>query len=328
MPTPVMLGAEDVERHLSMPAAIEAMRSAMAALASGRVVMPPRQISRLADGSGFLGVMPGSALAPDVYGAKLLSLHPGNSSKGLPTIQGVVVLFDHQTGTPSAILDGGTITAIRTAATSALATDLLARQDVRTHGIMGTGLQARRHAEAIWTVRPGLAETIVWGRNRSRAELLATELSETWGRRVRATDDAREAATCDIVTTVTASKTPVLQGEWLLPGSHLNLVGAHAAADREADAAAIARSRLVVDLREAAMTEAGDLVLAIAEKAVAQDHVAGDLGGVVLGTVPGRTRDDEVTAFKSVGLVAQDLFAAHAALRRYKGADDGAGNAA
>lgn len=328
MSMPFMMEAEEVEKALPMSDAIRAMRSAVSALASGRVVMPPRQISRLADGSGFLGVMPGSTLAPDVNGAKLLSLHPANSSKGLPTIQGVVVLFDHQTGSPNAVLDGGTITAIRTAATSALATDLLARQDVRTHGIMGTGLQARRHAEAIWTVRPGLVETIVWGRNLSHAELLATELSETWGRRVRATDDAREAATCDIVTTVTASKTPVLQGEWLLPGSHLNLVGAHAAADREADAAAIARSRLVVDLREAAMTEAGDLVLAIAEKAVTQDHVAGDLGGVVLGTVLGRTRNDEITAFKSVGLVIQDLFAANTALRHHLGLVVGAGNAA
>lgn len=310
-----ILNAQDVRALLPMADCIDAMRDAMIALSHGGVAMPPRIISALPDGTGYFACMPGSCSRPAVDGAKVVTLLPGNPAAGRPAIQGVVLLFDHATGAPVALLDGAEITALRTAAVSGLATQLLAREDARSHGVFGNGVQARVHIDAVRVARPGATQVLVWGRDSGRARAFAEAEGTRTGLRVRAVADAQEAAACDIVSTCTGATAPVLRGEWLRPGAHVNLVGAHQPTHREADSHAIARSTVYVDLMESAMKEAGDLLIPIGEGAFAQDRIAGELGQLAAGEVPGRASREQVTLFKSLGVVAQDLFAGWAALR-------------
>jgi ornithine cyclodeaminase len=223
-------------------------------------------------------------------------------------VQGYVSLFEHDTGTPVALIEGSSVTAIRTAAASGLATRELARQDARTHGIFGTGVQAVTHIDAVSCVRD-IGTVIVWGRDPGKTRHFAARQSERTGLEVTATDDPAEAARCDVVSTVTAATEPVLRGEWLQPGAHVNLVGAHTPGAREADTDAIRRSRVYVDLMESAMHEAGDLLMPIAAGAIDKSHILGEIGRVLDGTVTGRTGARDITLYKSLGIVAQDLFA-------------------
>ena len=305
----LIINRQEVERLLSMSACIDAMADAMRAASSGAVTVPLRLFSPLADDSGSLGVMPGSALDPPLFGAKVISLRFDNPAKGLPAVQGYVSLFDHETGRPVAVIEGASVTAIRTAAASGLATRELARQGARTHGIFGTGVQAVTHIDAIACVRD-MQEVVVWGRDADKARRFAERQSERTRLHIRATGDAAEAARCDVVSTVTAATEPVLKGEWLRPGTHVNLVGVHTPQAREADTRAILRSRVYVDLMESAMSEAGDLLIPIGEGAIDKAHILGEIGQVLAGGVPGRADDDEITLYKSLGIVAQDLFAA------------------
>ncbi len=304
-----IINRKEVERLLPMAACIDAMDEAMRAASNGSVSMPLRLFTPLADDSGSLGLMPGSTLEPPYFGAKVISLRFDNPSKGLPTVQGYVSLFDHDTGRPLALIEGSSVTAIRTAAASGLATRELARQDARSHGIFGTGVQAVTHIDAIACVRD-IGRVVVWGRDSGKARRFAAEQSERAGLAVTATDDPAEAAGCDVVSTVTAATEPVLRGAWLQPGCHVNLVGVHTPDAREADTEAILRSRVYVDLLESAMNEAGDLLLPIAAGAMDASHILGEIGQVLLGTVPGRGSDADITLYKSLGIVAQDLFAA------------------
>jgi len=304
-----IINRREVKRLLPMAACIDAMAEAMRAASSGAVSMPPRLFTPLADGSGSLGLMPGSTLDPPYFGAKVISLRFDNPSKGLPTVQGYVSLFDHDTGRPLALIEGSSVTAIRTAAASGLATRELARQDACSHGIFGTGVQAVTHIDAIACVR-NISRVVVWGRDAGKARRFAAEQSGRTGLAVTATEDPAEAAGCDVVSTVTAATEPVLCGEWLQRGCHLNLVGVHTPGAREADTEAILRSRVYVDLVESSMNEAGDLLLPIAAGAMDAAHILGEIGQVLLGTVPGRRSDADITLYKSLGIVAQDLFAA------------------
>jgi ornithine cyclodeaminase len=305
----LIINRQEVDRLLPMAACIDAMDEAMRAASSGAVSMPLRLFTPLADDSGSLGLMPGSTLGPPFFGAKVISLLFDNPAKGLPTVQGYVSLFDHDTGKPVALIEGSSVTAIRTAAASGLATRVLARQDVRTHGILGTGVQAVTHIDAVACVRD-IDRVVVWGRDEEKARRFAAQQSERSQVEVTATDDPAEAACCDIVSTVTAATEPVLRGEWLEPGSHLNLVGVHTPDAREADTRVIERSRVYVDLMESAMNEAGDLLIPIAEGAIDEGHILGEIGQVMTGAVPGRIGDGDITLYKSLGIVAQDLFAA------------------
>lgn len=304
-----IINRQEVEHLLPMADCIDAMAEAMQAASSGAVSMPPRLFTPLADDSGSLGLMPGSTLEPPYFGAKVISLRFDNPSKGLPTVQGYVSLFDHDTGRPLALIEGSSVTAIRTAAASGLATRELARQDVRSHGIFGTGVQAVTHIDAIACVRD-ISRVVVWGRDAGKARRFAAEQSARAGLEVTATEDPAEAAACDVVSTVTAATEPVLRGEWLRPGSHVNLVGVHTPQAREADTDAILRSRVYVDLMESAMNEAGDLLVPIGAGAMDTAHILGEIGQVLLGAVPGRDSDADITLYKSLGIVAQDLFAA------------------
>ena len=276
----------------------------------------------MAEDSGSLGLMPGSTLDPPFFGAKVISLRFDNPAKGLPTVQGYVSLFDHGTGTPVALIEGSSVTAIRTAAASGLATRELARQDARTHGIFGTGVQAVTHIDAVSSVR-GIGRVIVWGKDAGKTRRFAAQQAVRTGLEVRATEDPAEAAACDVVSTVTAATEPVLMGEWLQPGSHVNLVGVHTPDAREADTATVRRSRVYVDLMESAMNEAGDLLVPLGEGAISAAHILGEVGQVLTGAVPGRTAEADITLYKSLGIVAQDLYVAAHIYARAR--EDGAG---
>ncbi len=304
-----IISRKEVEQLLPMADCIEVMAEAMQAVSGGAVSMPPRLFAPLIDGSGSLGLMPASALDPPFYGAKVIGLQPGNPPKGLPFVQGYVSLFDHDTGKPVAIIEGASITAIRTAASSGLATRELARKDASSHGIFGTGVQAVTHLDAIACVRD-IDKVVVWGRDPAKARRFAEQQSQRAGLDVVATDDPAAAARCDVVSTVTAATEPVLEGEWLQPGCHVNLVGVHTPEAREADTRAIQRARVYVDLMESALNEAGDLLVPIGEGAFDESHLLGEIGEVLSGVAAGRTGDSDITLYKSLGIAAQDLFAA------------------
>ncbi|HKZ72518.1 MAG TPA: hypothetical protein VJ011_00560 [Steroidobacteraceae bacterium] len=306
-----LIDAAQVRARLSMRECIEEMAVAMKAVTAGTIAAPPRIIMPLVDASGFLAVMPGSASEPRVYGVKIVSLHPGNPAHGRPAVQGFVVLFDHDTGAPLALVDGGEITAFRTAAASALATRVLARANARTLGILGCGVQAASHLEAISSVRD-ISEVRVWGRSYAKAQAFVARHGDASRVQIHAVRGAEDAAACDIVCAVTGAHEPLVKGEWLRPGCHVNLVGAHSASTREADTALIAGASVFVDSMDAAFREAGDILLPLQEGAIDRAHVKGEIGAVLLGRLTGRRNEEEITVYKSLGLVAQDLVAAHA----------------
>lgn len=314
----LLIDAETTRQLLPMRDCIEAMAEAMTACSAGRVNSPARTVLPLA-GAGHFFSMPGAAARAGggglLYGAKLASLLPGNPAAGRPAVQGFVALFDGVTGAPAALVDGAEITRIRTAAASALATRALARADAESHGILGAGVQAASHLEAVAAVRD-IRRVCVWARDSARAADFAARQSAARGVEVVAVREAAEAAACDIVSVATNASEPVLRGAWLRPGAHLNLVGAHQPDHREADSDAVAAAAVYADSRAAALREAGDLLIPLREGRIGPDHLRGEIGEVLLGQIPGRSDPAQITLYKSLGLVAQDLYAAGEVLRR------------
>ena len=307
-----------IDRHtvrdlLPMAACVDLMDEAMSALSRGDTSQLLRQILPLGGGAAF-GVMPGAS--PEGFGAKLISVFPGNFAKGLQSHQGFVALFDPVSGAPVAILHAGEITAIRTAAASAAATRALARPDASRLAILGYGEQAETHAQAIACVRPLTAIT-VWGRSPDRAAAFAARLRGETGLPVAAAESAKAAvAEADIVCAVTASAGPILEGGWIAPGAHVNLVGSSTAAAREADDALVVRARLFADHRPGVLAQGGEVIHAIAAGLIDERHVLGEIGEVIAGTLPGRLTDRDVTVYKSLGAVTQDLYSGWAIYRR------------
>lgn len=304
-----IINAELVRKLLPMNECMEIMAPAMMAASSGAIAVPPRRFVPLMDNSGFLGLMPGSSLELQAYGAKVISLHPDNPGKGLPTIQGFVVLFDHASGAPVALVEGAEITAIRTAAASGLATRLLARDEARSCGIFGAGVQAAVHIDAMCAARP-VQEILVWSRNLEKTREFAEQQAQRTGLDVQATDDPARAGGCDLVCTVTGSPVPVLQGEWVKAGAHINLVGSHTLATREADTALVAKAEVYVDLLESAKNEGGDIMIPVQEGAVDEDHIIGEIGQLLRAEIRGRSDARQITLYNSLGMTAQDLYAA------------------
>lgn len=309
-----ILSAADVRESLPMAAAIEAMREAFGALAAGRAEIPVRTSVPCA-GDGTLLIMPGRVSDPPALGAKLVSVFPRNAGSSVPVVQATVVLFDAATGEPAAVLDGTTLTAIRTGAASGLATDLLARKDARRVAILGSGVQARTQLEAMCCVRR-VDSVFVWSQTRANAERFVSELSRE--RRppyaVRVAESAADAAReADIVCCATSSSEPVLLSADVAAGAHVNAVGSFMPGMREFDPALLSRARVVVDQREAAMAEAGEIIVAINGGLVRRDALV-ELGAIVNGAARGRESADEITVFKSVGLAVQDLVAGARAL--------------
>lgn len=312
----LFLNARDVHALLPMEACVPLMREALTALSRGDAVLPLRRGVRTPDGAGLLGVMPGWLGAPARFGLKVVSVFPGNHGTAFDSHQGVVVLFGTAHGEPQAILDGGAITAIRTAAASGAVTDLLARGSADDLAILGAGVQARMHLDAMRAVRP-VRRVRVWSRNAAHARAFASAQSARTGLPVDAVagpaDAVRDAS---LVCTTTAAREPVLEGAWLAPGAHVNAVGACIAAARELDTEAVRRARLFTDCRESCENEAGDYLIPLREGAIDAAHLLGEAGDAWLGRVPGRTGEDDVTVFESLGIALEDLAAAHALRER------------
>jgi ornithine cyclodeaminase/alanine dehydrogenase-like protein (mu-crystallin family) len=300
-----VLSGDAVRSCVSMEACIDLMADTMASLSRGEASLPQRSVVGLGTSGNDFIVMPGATGRPAAFGAKLVSFFPRNPD--LPAIQGVIVVFDASSGRPTAIVDAAAVTTLRTAAASGMATRLLARQDATTLALLGCGIQAESHLRAMLAVRD-IRRVIVWGRSMAKARAFAERQRSRAGIEITVVPDAQSAVRqADIICTVTSSPTPVLEGRWIRPGTHLNLVGAFTPATREADTDAICMARLFVEIREFALAEAGELLIPIGQGAITAGHVQGEIADVIAGTVPGRTTPDEVTAYKSLGNVAQDL---------------------
>ncbi|HVH34317.1 MAG TPA: hypothetical protein VM847_09440 [Tahibacter sp.] len=318
----LFIDAAQVHAQLDIGACIAALRPAMIALSQGRARQPLRSVLDLDDGDAF-GVMPG-ALADGLFGAKLISVFPRNFERGLSSHQGLIVLFDRDSGAPEAVVDASAVTALRTAAASALATDALARRDSHVLALLGYGEQAATHLAAISQVRD-ITEVHVWGRSRERAEAFVArerDAAAARGQQLRVCDTVAAAvAGADVVCTLTAAQEPVLFGHELAPGMHLNLVGSGRAGPVEVDHAVVTRSRFFADHRESVLRQGAEFLRARQAGLVDESHVLGEIGEVLAGTLPGRTDDQEITVYKSLGSIVQDLAAAQYLVRRARGTD-------
>ncbi|HEX7940114.1 MAG TPA: ornithine cyclodeaminase family protein [Gemmatimonadaceae bacterium] len=307
----LILNKGDVERLLSMPKCIELMEDALASLARGQVILPLRPVFRIPDTGNFFGVMPAYSASLKAIGAKLISVFPGNHGTALDSHQGAVALFDGTTGSVVSVMDAASITAIRTAAVSGVATKLLARQDATTVAILGSGVQGHTHIDAMMAARP-FKRVIVWSRDASKAHALVEWASKRHSVACEVAGDAAAAVgNADVVCTVTASREPVLMGHWLKDGAHVNAVGASVATSRELDTLAVVRSRVFVDRRESAANEAGELIIPMKEGAFKMTDIVAELGELLIGSAVGRRDDREITLFKSLGIAVEDLACAH-----------------
>jgi ornithine cyclodeaminase len=310
-----VLDHADVTRLLPMRDCIEAMADVLAALARDELYNPLRFVLRPPGDESLMGLMPAHRSSPRLYSLKTLTIFPGNTAHGLDSHMGFVALFDGENGSPRAILNAGAITAIRTAAVSAVATRLLARRDSKVLAILGAGIQGKSHLEAMRSVHP-FERVLAWSRTPGHAaELEDAEAVET----------VQEAvADADVVVTATASKEPIVQREWLKPGAHVNAVGSSIPTARELDTATVASASLFVDRRESTVNEAGDYLMPVREGAIGPDHIRAEIGEVLIGAAAGRESDDELTVFKSLGLAVEDLAAAELVLERAEREDAGA----
>jgi ornithine cyclodeaminase len=309
----LVIDRETVRELLPMSDCIDLMRQAMMALSAGSTRQRLRQIIPLPGGAAF-GVMPGATA--DVFGAKLLSVYPDNFAKGRQSHQGFVALFDPESGETAAMLHAGEITAIRTAAASAAATQVLAREDAHRLAILGYGEQAHAHAVAMAQARP-LTAIALWGRAPERAAALAARLEAELSLPVAVASSVREAvAEADIICAVTAASEPILEGAWLAPGTHVNLVGSSVATAREVDDDLVVRARVFADHREGVLVQGGEIVHAMAAGLIDETHVLGEIGEVMSGAKPGRATAADITLYKSLGAIAQDLFCGWYVYRR------------
>jgi alanine dehydrogenase len=306
----LILNRREVERLLPMQRCIEVMEDALASLARGEVILPLRPVLQIPDSRNAFALMPAYSKTFGIA-AKLITVYPDNHGTGRDSHQGAVLLFDGEHGGLLAMMDAASITAIRTAAVSGVATRLLARKDAGVLAILGAGVQARTHVDAMVAVRP-FRKLLVWSRSAAHARALVVDAAKRHGIDADVAIDAAAAVRgADVVCTVTASREPVLRGDWLRPGTHVNAVGASLPTARELDANAVRRARVFVDRRESAFSEAGDILLAIDEGAITPDHVVAEIGELLIGSSEGRRDADEITLFKSLGLAIEDLASAH-----------------
>lgn len=301
--------AAQVEELLDYPGCIEAMRRAMIALSSGERPQPLRQIFAVGK-DGMFGTMPGELAALSTFGAKLVSVFADPDNPGRTRHQGVVVAYDGETGAVRCIADAEPVTKIRTACATAAATNALARADADVLAIFGTGVQAQAHLRALPLVRP-FREILLWGQSSRRTNELADQMGKELGRTVIPVADAREAAAkADVICTVTSSAEPILLGEWVKRGTHVNLVGSSYLGPVEVDTELVAKARYFADYRPGVLAQAAELAAARDAGIVDETHVIGEIGEVFAGRVAGRENDSQITIYKSLGHVVQDLAAA------------------
>lgn len=310
--------AAQVKALLDYPGCIAAMRAAMIALSTGEREQPLRTIWPLGDGNMW-GMMPGDLAALSTFGAKLVSVFADPERPGRTRHQGLVVAFDGVSGAVSCIADAEPVTMIRTACATAVATDALARADAEVLAIFGCGVQAEAHLRAVPLMRE-FREILLWGRSPEKAQALAEALSGVIGQTITAVADGEEAARpADVICTVTSSPDPVLLDNWVKPGTHINLVGSSMRGPVEVDAALVARARYIADYRAGALAQGAELAAAREAGLVDDDYEVLEIGEVLAGRIAGRENDAQITIYKSLGHVAQDLAAADYLQRRAKG---------
>lgn len=315
----LVLNREAVIASLSHAECVDLMDAAMRVVSTRDIVMPLRQFMAVPDTKGKLGMMPGylgkTTDTEPTFGIKVVSKFPREPGSPLSSHVGAVLLFETKDGLPIAFMDGRELTAIRTSATTAMATRVLARKDAASVTFIGCGEEARHHIQAILPVRP-IKKIIMWGRNVERAKAFAAEQGLPSGVTIEVEPDLETAAReAEILCTVTSSTQPILKGAWLQPGVHVNLVGAAVRASAEADVDVVKCSRFYVDYLPSALEQAGELVNAIEAGLVTPEHVVGEIGSVLNGDAPGRASDQEITVYKSLGVAAQDLAAGVAAAK-------------
>lgn len=307
-----------------MSEAIPLMESMFHDLATGQILQPLRTLMWLPDKKGLLGMMPAYAKTPEaqrtadkatetnagIIGIKLITIFHGNADTTHPSHQGVIILFNGDNGAPLMLFDAEEITAIRTAAASAVATNLLATKEASTLAILGTGEQAARHLESIPLVR-SIKHIRLWGRNKRKAEQLVEKVNIE-KKQIKITDTPQQAAEgADIICTVTAATQPILQGKWISPGAHLNVVGSCTPNAREVDTETVAKAKLFTDKYESLFNEAGDFLIPKKEGRITENTVQAELGEVIAKTKPGRQSPTDITLFKSLGIAAEDLYSAY-----------------
>jgi len=301
--------AEQVHALLDYPGCIEMVRRAMIALSSGERAQPLRQIFTVGNNEMF-GTMPGELKALSTFGAKLVSVFGDPERPGRSRHQGIVVAYDGVTGAVSCIADAEPITQIRTGCATAVATDALARADAEVLAIFGTGIQAEAHLRAIPLVRK-FREILLWGRSPERTRAFAERMGEEIGQAIMPMPDAEEVARkADVICTVTSSREPVVLGDWVRPGTHINLVGSSLLGPVEVDSELVAKARYFADYRPGVLAQAAELAVARDAGLVDDSHVVGEIGEVLAGSIPGRENDSQITIYKSLGHVVQDLAAA------------------
>jgi ornithine cyclodeaminase len=315
----LVLSRDEVGRLLDLDELIDALADAMVDLSAGRASVPDRIAAFVPERDGLLGAMPAYVPALGALVSKLVSVFPRNADTAIPTHQAVIGVFDSETGSPLALLDGTEITAVRTGACSALSARLLARDQASVLAIVGTGVQARSHARALMHVRP-INEVLIAGRDRGKAEVLAAELRDELGVSARAVDSYQEAIEqADVVCATTHSLEPVVQRGWLSPGTHVTSVG-YNPAGRELDDLTVVDALVCVESRRAVLAPppagSNDLIEPIRVGLITPDHVHAELGELVSGAKPGRTSDEQLTLYKSVGVAVQDAAAASLVLAR------------
>lgn len=307
----LMINQSEVRKLLPMDECMEVMASTLKTVADGNAIVPLRHVMWLPEKIGALGTMPAYLGSIGMMGLKVMSVFPGNHGTEFDSHIGAVMLYETKHGQLLAIVDASAITAIRTAAVSGVATQALARKDASDLTIMGSGVQAQSHLAAMLVARK-IDRVRVWSRNYQSAKAFAEHAGRRHDISIVAVEDRREAVEgADIICTTTASPTPVLPGDWIQPGAHINAVGSSVAFTRELDTAAIVRSKLFVDRRESTLNEAGDFLIPKKEGAINDDHIRGEVGEVLLGHARGRESNDEITLFKSLGLGVEDVASAH-----------------
>ena len=313
----LLVGAKEVSDLLPMADCVRVMEGALRSMARGEATFPPREAYPQPDKRGILGLMPGFIGPSKTMGLKAVTVFPGNLGTPYESHQGAILVFESDNGRLLGMVDAGSVTKIRTAAVSGLATELLSRPDSDTLAILGSGTQAEGHLEAILTVRPGTKDVRVWSRNPGHAESFVARTGPAHpGLTLRASPDVRSAvADADIVCTVTGSSEPILMGEWLAPGSHVNAVGASRPGSRELDSKAVSSSKFFVDSKASAVLEADDYRVPKSEGLIDVSRIT-ELGDVLEGKSPGRESPTEKTVFKSVGLAVEDLASARLVIDR------------
>lgn len=313
----LVLSNHEVGALLPMKECINVMREALLALADGKVHQPLRTIIRPPDANGVMGLMP-SYVSGDsaAFGLKAVCVFPGNSSKGMDAHQGAVLLFSGETGELLAMMNASAITAIRTAAVSGVATDLLAREDAGNLAMIGSGVQARSHLAAMSDVR-SIRRCRMVSRRSEHARNFVEEMSQEFSFPIEVVETVEEALKeADLIVTATNAAEPIVKREWISAGAHLNVVGSSFPGAREVDSSTMAAASLFVDRRESTINEAGDYLFPAREGVIGPDHIRAEIGEVLKRDKPGRRSAEEITLFKSLGLAVEDLFAAEYLFKR------------